>query len=84
MVKGLTRQVVWINGTKESLFDQAFFLVREDILETGGVTEEALLKEAKKLCSTAKEPGFKIGKLIYACCGAGIVGFLWIMTALFI
>ena len=43
MVKGTTRQVVVVKGPDPKLFDQAIFLVRDDVVLDGGVTEEALL-----------------------------------------
>ena len=47
MVKGITRQVIVVKSPDKKLFDQAIFLVREDALANGGITEEALLNEAR-------------------------------------
>ena len=81
MVKGTTRQVIVVKSADPKLFDQAIFLVRDDVLMKGGVTEEALLEEARRACS--KSPGFSLQqKLLWASGGAGIMGCLWLLLAL--
>ena len=83
MVKGTTRQVIWVKGTDEKLFEQAIFLVRDEALVKGGITEDALLKEAKSIC-TARHTGLSFqGKLLWASCGAGIIGLIWLLTTFF-
>ena len=82
MVKGTTRQVVVVKGPDPKLFEQAIFLVRDDVLMQGGVSEEALLKEARQACET-KQSGFPLPqKLLWAGSGAGLVGCLWLLTVL--
>jgi len=82
MVKGTTRQVILVKGTGEKLFEQAIFLVRDEALAAGGVTEEALLKEAKAACAK-KHPVIPCSlKLLWACSGAGATGLIWLVTAL--
>ena len=84
MVKGTTRQVILVKGTGEKLFEQAIFLVRDDALRSGGVTEEALLQQARQACAQTPPRLCLRAKLFWACCGAGIVAFLWLMTAVLI
>ena len=81
MVKGITRQVIWIKGTKEKLFEQAIFLVREDALSKGGVTNEQLLKEAREIC-THTQSGRHLDHLLWAGYGAGTTGLLWLLAVL--
>lgn len=46
MVKGVSRQVIVMPAPDPKLFEQAFFILRDDaVLE--GVTEEQLLREAQ-------------------------------------
>jgi hypothetical protein len=52
MVKGTTRQVVMVRATDPKLFEQAIFILREDALARGGVSEEDVMQQAQK---TAKE-----------------------------
>ena len=51
MVRGITRQVVVVKGPDPKVFDQAIFLVRDDVLAQGGVTEEVLLRQAREACA---------------------------------
>ena len=48
MVKGTTRQVLVVRPQESDLFEQAIFLLREEALEQHGVTEQALLEEARR------------------------------------
>ena len=47
MVKGTSRQVIVVHAPEEKLFDQAIFILRENAVGEGGVSDEALLREAK-------------------------------------
>ena len=82
MVKGITRQVIVVKGPDPKLFDQAIFLVREEALAEGGVSEEALLNEARRACRNAKTPFTWAGKAFWAACGALLTGGLWVLTAI--
>ncbi len=84
MVKGITRQVVVVKGSDPAMFEQAIFLVRDDVLAQGGVTEEALLEEARKACGP-RSPLLRAiwGRMLWAACGAGAIGCLWLATVLF-
>ena len=46
MVKGISRQVIVVHSPDPKLFEQAIFILRDG---QQGVTDEALLKEAKRL-----------------------------------
>ena len=47
MVKGTSRQVIVVHAPEEKLFDQAIFILREGAVGEGGISDEALLREAK-------------------------------------
>lgn len=82
MVRGITRQVVVVKGPDPKIFDQAIFLVRDDVLAQGGVTEEALLQQAREAC-VRKQPSLSLlPKLLWAAGGAGAMGLIWLLTAL--
>ena len=83
MVKGITRQVIVVKGPDQKLFDQAIFLVREDALTDGEITEEALLKEAKIVCKSTDSKQIYLKKLLWAACGAIITGGIWLISTLF-
>ena len=46
MVKGISRQVIVVQAPEPKLFDQAIFILKEDMGE--GVTDELLLQEAQR------------------------------------
>ena len=47
MVKGISRQVIVVDGPDPKLFDQAIFILKDGALGEGGISDEALLREAK-------------------------------------
>ena len=47
MVKGNSRQIIVVNAPDQKLFEQAIFILREGAVGADGITDEALLKEAK-------------------------------------
>ena len=81
MVKGTTRQVVVVKGPDPKLFDQAIFLVRDEVLMQGGITEEALLKEARQVCAKQRKTFPLQYKLFWYACGAGSIGFFWLLAS---
>ena len=47
MVKGTSRQVIVVHAPEEKLFEQAIFILKDGAVGEGGISDEALLKEAK-------------------------------------
>ena len=85
MVKGTTRQVLVVRPQESDLFEQAIFLLREEALEQHGVTEQALLEEARRLAAAppSARPHRRIPALLYAAMGAASVGLAWRSCVLF-
>ena len=82
MVKGISRQVIVINSPDPKLFEQAIFIVRDGQKE---VTNELLLKEAKRIMNTQYMTKHNINILagaFWTGCGALITGIMWLITAL--
>ncbi|MBQ9967762.1 MAG: hypothetical protein IJO88_03460 [Oscillospiraceae bacterium] len=79
MVKGITRQVIVIRGEPDAPFDQAIFLVRDDIISKGGITEDLLLKEAKRACRSSEQPRM-LHRLLWSFPGAAAIGVIWLIT----
>lgn len=82
MVKGISRQVIVVQSPDQKMFEQAIFILKEGQQD---VTDEVLLKEAKKLIGVSKEK--KKRKLwlygpIWAVMGALITGLSWLISAL--
>lgn len=82
MVKGISRQVIVVQSTDKELFDQAIFILREDALDKGGVTDDALLKEARRLLGTSKNRKKQYNGPVWACGGAIATGLLWLLSLL--
>ena len=80
MVKGISRQVIVVQGPDRELFEQAIFILREDAPD---VTDEALLKEADRLVKAgAGKRKRQLGPL-WAAVGAMATGIIWVLTLLF-
>ena len=82
MVKGISRQVIVVNSKEEELFEQAIFILKDG---QTAVTDDLLLKEAKKLIGAHR--GSKKRKLwlygpVWAMGGAILTGIVWLITAL--
>lgn len=81
MVKGITRQVIVVKGADTKLFEQAIFLVRDDVLSKGGISEEALLAEAKQASKGSEQHLLRFQKLAWCSIGAVLVSCLWLISA---
>lgn len=85
MVKGISRQVIVVHSPDPKLFEQAIFILKDGAVGHDGVTDEALLREAKKLIGTHhsnRNTGPFLSGPAWACCGALLTGVLWLITAL--
>ena len=85
MVKGISRQVIVVHSPDKKLFEQAIFILNENVLDKDGVTDEMLLKEAQQAIH-----GTGMGKRrrrmsgpAWACGGAAVTGIAWLLTLLF-
>jgi len=80
MVKGITRQVIVVQGPDPKLFDQAIFILKDDAVGEG-ITDEMLLKEARQAIrgTQGKERSWGYGPL-WACGGAFATALLWLVT----
>lgn len=84
MVKGISRQVIVVQSPDPKLFDQAIFILKDKAVCKGGITDEALLKEAKLLMrgsGTQKRKRTLYGPA-WACGGALITGIVWLLSVL--
>ena len=80
MVKGITKQVIVVHSPDPKLFEQAIFILKDDAISEG-VTDEMLLKEAKRV---VHQPQFskKSPAPLWACMGAGATALLWLISNL--
>jgi hypothetical protein len=85
MVKGISRQVIVVQSPEPKLFEQAIFILKDDAIGKEGVTDEALMREARRLIQTPEGrrlPLFCYGP-VWACGGALITGMVWLVSILF-
>lgn len=48
MIKGCKREIILINGSESSLFENAYFVLRSDAAE-GGVCHDDMVREANRI-----------------------------------
>lgn len=85
MVKGISRQVIVVQGAEPKMFEQAIFILKDNALREG-VTEDALLKEAREAIRDCDRPAKKrrlsLYGAVWAAAGALLTGLVWLLTAL--
>ena len=85
MVKGISRQVIVVHSPEPKLFEQAIFILKENMGD--GVTNEALLKEARQVIrgvdAKQRKRHFYLYGAVWACAGAFLTGIVWLCTVLF-
>ena len=84
MVRGISRQVIVVDTPEPKLFEQAIFILKDDM---EGVTDEALLKEAQQAIrgydKQSKKRHFYLYGAVWAAGGAILTGLAWLLTVLF-
>ncbi len=83
MVKGISRQVIVVQSPDQKLFEQAIFILRDD---QPSVSDEALLKEAKRLINMSEKGKRKQHYLpgpVWACSGALVTAAVWLLCTMF-
>ena len=82
MVKGISKQVIVVHAPEPQMFEQAIFILKDG---QSGVSDEALLKEARRLMGESnrnrKRKLWLYGPA-WACAGAVITGLVWLIFAL--
>ncbi len=85
MVKGISRQVIVLHSPEPKLFEQAIFILKDGAVGQDGVTEQELMREAKKLLhnqASKKKPKIYLYGPAWACLGAILTGAVWLLTTL--
>lgn len=84
MVKGVSKQVIVVHSQDKQLFDQAIFILSDEVVHNKAVTDEMLLREAKHLLSRPEKQEGNKSRLLpiaYAILGASLTGGIWALTA---
>ena len=85
MVKGVSRQVIVVQSPDPKLFEQAIFILKDEAVGQG-ITDEMLLKEAKRALrmptmDSRHRKMYGYGPA-WACGGAMLTAFVWLLSAL--
>ena len=84
MVKGISKQVIVVHTPNEKLFEQAIFILSEKAVGGEGITDEALLKEARKLMGmkVSRQKVNTVYRAAWALSGALVMGAAWLISIL--
>lgn len=88
MVKGISRRVIVVDSPDPRVFDQAIFILRNDILSEDGVSSRQLVNQAVRIAkSYTRSQGLppkrhRITPAIAAMLGGGLMGLVWLVVAL--
>ena len=84
MVKGTSKQVIVVNSPEQKLFEQAIFILKDGAVGEQGITDEALLKEAKQYINV--QPRKHRNPLntgpVWAAAGAALTAICWILSVI--
>jgi len=86
VVKGISRQVIVVHSPDQKMFEQAIFILKEKAMGQNGITDDDLMKEAKRLLGESvnrKKPKLYLFGPAWACGGALLTGLVWLLTVLF-
>ena len=89
MVKGISRRVIVVDSPDPRVFDQAIFILRNDVLEGDGVSSLLLVDQAVRIaksytrCQVLPPPKrHRLTPAIAAMLGGGLMGLVWLVVAL--
>lgn len=82
MVKGISKQVIVVNSPDRKMFDQAIFILSDEAVRGEGVTNEMLIREAKKIINEPDHsfPKLSLQGLLCMMSGAALTGIIWLLT----
>ena len=88
LVKGISKKVIVIRSPEKKLFEEAIFIVNEDVYRENGVTGEMIVQEAQTVADRYIKDNLKkrrlpkLPALFYSALGAAVTGIVWIATNL--
>jgi len=89
VVKGVSHRVIVVKSPGK-YFEEAIFVIRDDVLRSGGASSEAVLKEARQVANSYVSGRNKKGKSFisklpapyFAAAGAAAAGVAWLAMRL--
>lgn len=91
VIKGLTHRVIIVKSPDERYFEQAIFIIRDDLFKNGEADSDAVLKEARRIANSyvfhkaVKTKGMLLKRLpapFFAAAGAAAAGIAWLTAKL--
>ena len=85
MVKGISRQVIVIHSPDPKLFEEAIFILKDDAVRAGGVTEDLLMREANRLIqgnTPLEKVKYTFRGPVWAMAGAAFTAVVWMVSTL--
>ena len=89
MVKGISRRVIVVESPDPRVFDQAIFILRNDILSEDGVSSRQLVDQAVRIAkSYTRSQGLpppkrhRMTPAFAAMLGGGLMGLVWLVVTL--
>ncbi len=85
MVKGISKRAILVKALPNTMFEEAIFFLKEDIM-TDGVDADGLLKEAYAVAARCTDKRkLKISKRVaqatsFTALGASLVGLIWMLS----
>ena len=89
MVKGISRRVIVVESPDPRVFDQAIFILRNDILSEDGVSSRQLVDQAVRIaksyarCQGLPRRRVRVPGWLWAAIGAAAIGLTWLLCTLF-
>ena len=78
--------MIVLHAPEQKMFEEAIFILKDSVVGQEGITDDALLKEAKRLLwetKGRKKSRYYLCGPIWACGGAILMGIVWVLTVLF-
>ncbi len=84
MVKGTSKQVIVVHAPEQKLFEQAIFILKDGAVGEQGITDEALMKEARQYINLRPRRTRHVLDQgpVWAAGGAAVTGLCWLLSLL--
>lgn len=85
MVKGTSKQVILVRSPDPELFEQAIFILRDDALGREGVSDRAILRQARQAAMgfvPKERKGSRLRPPLWVAFGALATAAVWLITTI--
>ena len=85
LVQGISKQVIVLQAKEEDIFEQAIFILKQDAVLKGGVTDAALMHQARQIAGSRCIDNSKswLSYLLGGILGAAVTCVAWAAVILF-